>query len=364
MTGDRGSRFGEDLFGAGGGNSVDGAGSDQMPIVSDLVLGGSTGSSPGSLGADPVDGEGVSVDATLAVENGTGDHPFDDDIVETGAGGNGDPSRVFDAVGIDAVDDIGADDPRSLLQLGAGETTDGEHHDNGEHRGPGHGPESKKGLRPIFKWLIAIGAVLVTGVLAFAIFEPVQVLPRIRLAPGFALTTASGETLSSEDGRGAVTLYTFLPAECGEECAAVNETMRQVGNRVASEVDLAGAEFRRVTVALDTDDPDRLQDAATKAEADGQTWQWVGADQETVQDVVGDGFQVYFEVTEAGVDFDPVFIIVDGTGLIRGDYRYSALASDSERLTNHIAILGEELRNSNGAASVVYEAAHMFLCYP
>ncbi len=69
-------------------------------------------------------------------------------------------------------------------------------------------------MRPLFKWLIGIGAALVIGVVSFAVFEPVQVLPRIRIAPGFSLVDQSGAGYTSEDGRGNVTLYTFLPVAC------------------------------------------------------------------------------------------------------------------------------------------------------
>lgn len=219
-------------------------------------------------------------------------------------------------------------------------------------------------MRPIFKWLLACGLILVLGVMAFAIFEPVQVLPRISVAPGFSLVDQTGSAYTSEDGRGAVTLYTFLPTECGEECVGVNETMRDVGERVRGSVDLAGAEFRQVTVALDTADAAELQQAAARSGADGEMWRWAGGDQDIRRDVVGEGFGVFYEATGSGVDFDPVFVIVDGNGLIRGDYRYSTLASDADRLTRHIGLLGDELRNSRGAASLVYEAAHVFLCYP
>ena len=57
-------------------------------------------------------------------------------------------------------------------------------------------------------------------------------------------------------------------------------------------------------------------------------------------------------------------MLVDGWGVVRGEYRYQTLASDVDKLLHHIDILGEELRNSHGAASVAYEAAHFFLCYP
>lgn len=200
--------------------------------------------------------------------------------------------------------------------------------------------------------------------MAFAIFEPVQVLPRIRLGPGFALVDQTGAAYTSEDGRGNVTLYSFAPADCGADCEAMFETMRRVSDRAAS-IDLAGADFRLVTVALDTADPAELRAAAEASGADGDRWRWVGGEPSVLDDVVGRGFRVFFDDSDgAEVDFDPVFVILDGAGLIRGEYRYASLVSDTERLTRHVSILGEELRNAVGATALVYEAAHVFLCYP
>lgn len=119
-----------------------------------------------------------------------------------------------------------------------------------------------------------------------------------------------------------------------------------------------------MTIALDTADPAVLQEAALGSGADGEVWRWAGGNEGTRRNVVGEGFRVFYQASGGGVEFDPVFVIVDGTGLIRGDYRYSTLTSDPDRLTRHIGLLGEELRNSQGAASLVYEAAHIFLCYP
>ena len=61
---------------------------------------------------------------------------------------------------------------------------------------------------------------------------------------------------------------------------------------------------------------------------------------------------------------DPTFIIVDGNGLIRGEYPYSSISSDADRLSRHIGILGEEILFAKGNNRLVYEAAHIFLCYP
>lgn len=364
MSAEAKSRIGEDLLGSGLVDSVDGSSPDESPVVQDVVSGRAAGGPTRAVGDDPVDLEGVANDPSLTVDDGPGHDPLHHDLIHVVPDGDRESPGVLGSDRVDAVDDVGSDDPGTLGELSTGKTATSDEGDSGEQERSMHGEESKSGLRPVFKWLIGIGLVVVLGVLAFAIFEPVQVLPRMRVAPGFALVDQSGDSYTSEDGRGAVTLYTFLPSGCDDDCATVNETMVQVGERVTSSVDLGEAEFRQVTIALDTDDPAALRGAAEDSGADGTQWRWIGGSDETLRDVVGAGFGVYFEQSDEGVRFDPVFIIVDGNGLVRGDYRYATLASDTDRLTRHISILGAELRNSSGANSLVYEAAHVFLCYP
>ena len=196
------------------------------------------------------------------------------------------------------------------------------------------------------------------GSMAFAILQPIQVLPRLRLAPGYALVDQSGVGVTSEDGRGKVTLYTFVPAACGERCDTVFTTMTEVRDRVEREIDLAGVELRLVTIVLDPDaDPAIVAAARDDAGAD---WTWLAGTERQVQNVVGLGFRRSTSVE----DFTPSYAIVDGWGMIRGEYRYQTLAADSDKIVRHIDVLGSELRNDSGFVSFVYEAAHAFQCYP
>jgi len=217
--------------------------------------------------------------------------------------------------------------------------------------------------------VIAAGAfaVLVTaGVMAFTILEPIQVLPRIRLAPGFALTDQTGATVTSEDLRGSVVLYTFTYGGCTEPCDAPESTMAEIAERIG-EVDLGETEMRFVTLSFDParDDPDALAARAQKFGADGHTWTYATAAEDQVRNIIGTGFKTWFEDRGDGTfSFDPTLILVDGWGIIRGEYRYQTLADDADRILRHIGILGEELRNSHGPNSLAYEAAHFFLCYP
>jgi protein SCO1/2 len=216
--------------------------------------------------------------------------------------------------------------------------------------------------------LVIAGSVVllaVLGVLAFAIFEPIQVLPRIRLAPGFSMVDQDGERLTSEDLRGDVVLYGFGYTGCGEACDGGNATMRGVMERIG-EVDLGDVDMRFVTVTFDpdSDTPEALTGYASDIGADGETWTLAAPPVDLTKAIIGGGFRTWYEDRGDHFAFDPNLVLVDGWGVVRGEYRYQTLTSNVDKIVRHVDILGEELRNSHGAAAVAYEAAHFFLCYP
>lgn len=209
---------------------------------------------------------------------------------------------------------------------------------------------------------------LVVGAFAFTVWQPIQVLPRIGLAPGYALVDQHGDRYTSESARGSITLYAFAPLDCGTRCDAADATLAEVSRRVAAEVDLGDVGFRVVTIALDPvseADPAALAAAAGRSGADGERWRWIGGDEDRVRTLVGAGFRRGYEPGADGeLRFDPGFVLVDGNGLIRGDYRYRTTAPDTDKLVGNLQVLAGEIRNAHGAAAVAYEAAHLFLCYP
>jgi protein SCO1/2 len=209
-------------------------------------------------------------------------------------------------------------------------------------------------------------ALIIAAAVAFALFEPIQVLPRIRLAPGYLLINQNAETVTSEDVRGDIVLYSFGYSGCTDDCAEMNETMMEVQQRIG-EVNAGDAEIKFVTISFDTenDTPEQLQDYAASLAADTERWSFVSGDPVHIENVVKAGFETYFnENSDGSFAFAPAFVLVDGWGVIRGEYRYQTNASDADKIIHHLDILGEEVRNSHGAASLAYEAAHFFLCYP
>jgi protein SCO1/2 len=190
-------------------------------------------------------------------------------------------------------------------------------------------------------------------------------LPRVRLAPGFTLTDQSGERLTSEDLRGKFVLYTFTYTNCPSPCGDVDVTMQAVQNRL-DEVELYGNEVEFVTISVDPerDTPKTLAERAALVEA-GEAWRFATTKNESVlKDVVGGGFHTFYEKQADGTFIlDPGFVLVDGYGIIRNEYRYKTISPDVDRIVRHLGVLAEEVEKSTGAASLAYEAAHLFLCY-
>jgi protein SCO1/2 len=225
-----------------------------------------------------------------------------------------------------------------------------------------------KGLRFHWRWwwlVIGLLAMIVLGILAFAIFQPIKVLPRMRLAPGYILTDQDGQRLTNEDLLGKVVVYNFLYTGCGAECAAMNATMRAVQDRLA-EVNPGIMPVQFVTISFDPerDTPEKLNAYAMEQGADPAQWRFATGDPARMKQIIGDGFEAYYAPDgQGGFQFDPSFTLVDGWGIIRGEYRYQVETPDADRILRHIGVLAEEIQKSKGANKLIYEAAHLFLCY-
>lgn len=244
--------------------------------------------------------------------------------------------------------------------------------------------ERKKKKSFQFKWLHLLYGViglLVLSVVSFAVFEPVQVLPRISLAPGYAFINQDGESRTSEDYRGKLTLYNFTYTHCDGDCPDTTRHM-QAMRALIEESAPEGIDYALVTVTLD---PERDTPEALKAFAkpylgeDESTvpWDFVTGDPLRVKYMVGGGFSLYYEKEESNaneteaspniagdyeVKFYSLFVLVDGWGIIRAEYPTADL--DYDEVLDDIKFLTTEINNSEGAAKYAYEAAHLFRCYP
>ncbi len=221
----------------------------------------------------------------------------------------------------------------------------------------------KRGLAPIWLILFTILFIMAAAIISFVVFQPILVLPRITLAPGFALTDQNGNQISNEDLRGQIVLYNFTYTNC-EECAQTDEVMAQVQNRL-DEVTAVDIPIKLVTISVDPehDTPEVLTEYAQSLGANPDQWVFATGSPAMLKSVIGGGFSLFYQQQEDGAfDLDPGFMLIDGNGIMRAEYRTAVPEIDI--MLRDIGLLVEEAQNSNGAAKIGYEAAHLFLCYP
>lgn len=218
----------------------------------------------------------------------------------------------------------------------------------------------------ILNGIYSLLALIVLSAFAFKVFQPIQVLPRMQLSPAFDLTDQNNERLTSEDLRGKFVLYTFTYTNCPAPCYNINETMQEVQSRL-NEVQLDGIEVAFVTISVDPerDTPEVLKSYAETISADNDKWKFATTTNKALlKTIIGSGFETYYEDKGNGdFAFDPAYVLVDGWGIVRAEYRYSTEVTHADRILRHLGVLAEEVRNSKGTTKYAYEAAHLFLCY-
>jgi len=212
---------------------------------------------------------------------------------------------------------------------------------------------------------------------AFAIFQPVKVVPRIALGPTFELVDQNGYPFTDQTYTGRVTLYGFgyLSDPTG--------TLEQTLSDMQAFQSRARAEGLAGETALALILFDERQDTVTARKAFAQehglvleNWSLVSGDAQTLKRVIGQGFGVYYEaVPLADLPGGPYegrgtddygylqaqrYVLVDERNLIRTEYR-SPL--DLDLILRDVRLILRE-RDSVGAARALNEAAHLFMCYP
>ncbi len=209
-----------------------------------------------------------------------------------------------------------------------------------------------------------VAPVLIAGALVgYFSLQSMNVLPREGLGPGFALTDQAGQTLTSEDLRGSVVLYTFTYTGCDDNCPQTTPVMQEI-DRVLDDAswDDDKVEVKLVSITLDPehDTPDQLKTYIENQQVDSSRWSFLTGEATILKTVTGAGFEVFYESSEDGsLEFEPAFILVDDTGIVRATYRDripspSALISDLRSVT--------EEANTGGIAGLAYGAAHLFSC--
>jgi protein SCO1/2 len=214
-------------------------------------------------------------------------------------------------------------------------------------------------------WWLFFGSfsLMAAGVIWFSTARPITVLPRITLAPGFYLTDQNGEKFTSEDLRGQIALYNFTYTTCTDPCVQTSTVMAQVQPRL-SEIS-SSVPLKLVTFSIDPmhDNGAQLAAFADGMGADPAVWHWATGGAQQLKSVIGGGFSVFYKAQDDGrYKLDPAFFLVDGSGLIRAEYRTGA--PDIDLILRDFGLLAAEVDHSEGLYRFAYEAAHLFSCYP
>ncbi|MEZ4622188.1 MAG: SCO family protein [Caldilineaceae bacterium] len=229
--------------------------------------------------------------------------------------------------------------------------------------------------RPHFlsaQWWLVIASLPVLAILAFAIFQPLLVLPRAGLAPGFRLVDQYGNDQSHENFRGHITLYNFTYTSCVTPCPQTATVMADLRDQIP-QINTRDIPVALVTISFDPtrDTLDQLQRYAQQFDVDTKPsdreqrppWYIMTGEETSLKYIVGGGFGVYYKGNEdQSFTFDPMYVLVDGAGIIRAKYRTAT--PDLDTVQRDISLVAKEASESTGAAHLAYEAAHLFLCYP
>ncbi len=206
-------------------------------------------------------------------------------------------------------------------------------------------------LRRVGLSIVLLGAAL--SVVWSAIAAP-RVLPRLRVAPGFALTASDGAIVSSDQLRGQVLVVVFAPSTCASSCGPLLQLAADAVERARD----GTTDIRPIWLVTDPVDTATLAYLADQAPASG-TWVVLGDSRSEDLDRILDAFRVPRRVAGDRAVVDPALVIVDPLGIVRAEYRSlpeaGVLAGDLDALTR-------EIRNSRGLRRYLYEAAHLFTC--
>jgi protein SCO1 len=211
---------------------------------------------------------------------------------------------------------------------------------------------------------LTLGLLLMGAALWFAIARPVKVVPRIKALPAFALEDQYGLPLNSGDLLGRLVIVNFTYTGCGDDCAAQRQGLVSLREALRADGRL-GSQVVFLTVSFDParDTPAALQSYAAGLGADREAWRFGTGEPVELKALIGGELGIYYEQPDAAgrIEHEQDVILLDSNGVLRARYRGEAL--DQGRLLRDIGMVTEELA-STGAMRQVYEASHIFLCYP
>jgi cytochrome oxidase Cu insertion factor (SCO1/SenC/PrrC family) len=235
--------------------------------------------------------------------------------------------------------------------------------------------------RPL-NWIFTAAGTLLVATVAFVVFQPVQVIPRIAYGPTYNLVDQYGEPITEASLAGNIVLFGF-----GYTSDPTDRLDRTMADMHAFEQAVAGADLEgsvKLGLILYDHVRDTLEKRQSFAVEQGldANWLLIGGDPVALKQTVGQGFGIYYEavpmidlvenepaLAEANFTFSPDdvgylqaerFVLIDERNIIRAEYR---MPLDVEMALRDVRYIIRE-KNATGAGKALNEAAHLFLCYP
>jgi protein SCO1/2 len=211
---------------------------------------------------------------------------------------------------------------------------------------------------------LALGLAIFALAFWFAVARPVKVLPRMDPLPAFALEDQYGLPINSSDLLGRTVFVNFTYTGCGEACAAQREALVALREALRADGRL-GSEVIFLTVSFDParDSREALQVYAAQLGAERGSWRFVTGEPAELKALIGGELGFYYGKPDAAgaIEHDQRVLLVDRNGLMRAKYKAESLSVAT--LLRDIGLVEQEL-GSAGVMRGVYEASHIFLCYP
>ena len=224
-------------------------------------------------------------------------------------------------------------------------------------------PAWVRDLRPPSRLWVLLLLLPLVAMLAFAILQPIKILPRIGLAPGYSLVDQDGNRLTNEALRGSIVIYNFTHTECAAPCPQTSETLRDM-QAALNAVEMGDIPLEFVTISTDPtyDTPEALNTYAKELGANTTRWHFASGDLAQLK-MISTSFQTrYIQNNDGSFTTDPVFALVDGWGIVRA--LYHTATPDMKLLQHDLQLVVDEAQKSQGINHYAYEAAHLFLCHP
>lgn len=212
---------------------------------------------------------------------------------------------------------------------------------------------------PIYRWFMAMGAVMIVLVLFVRIFGPARYavgqstpstdLPKLSVVPPFALTERSGKTVTNHDLAGKIWVADFIYTTCPGPCPIITAGMARFQDAVIHDPQVQLVTF---TVDPDTDTPGVLAKYADKFGADPNRWWFLTGPKKPLYDLIVNGFSLAVQDNSGQplqdgqykVTHSTYLVLVDGDGNVRRYYNGVGTDNRDQLLSDIKKIETEEIQ--------------------